>query len=210
MPVIYEYFGVNLHFYCNERMLCINGESGGSGGTFGRYESRAEFQVRDGRIVQADIYRSPLREPLPHDMMEKFKKVIGAYSPEIYQKWSDFFLRHKLLERETFPKKIRTDPLIPIYDHTYKPSDFPMYAISVERVYGYGYYCFDFYFSDGYSSRVDFEPFFQASKHPEIKRYLEDTRLWDFETDLMRCGILGWFGNVISFSLLDLYENNLF
>jgi len=208
MPIIYEYFGISLHFYCNERTVCVNAESGNMGGTFGKYESRAELVVQDDVVVEAEIFPAPYRTPLPFDMMENFKKVLGSYPQEIYQKWKSFFEDFQELELEKFPRRIQSDPSIPITDRTFELLPLSPLPISVVGVRGYGY-GFEFTFSDKQSRKVDFEPFMRASKHPGIRKYLDDWNLWDYETDLIQCGYLQWIRNDISFSMQDIYTGIL-
>jgi hypothetical protein len=61
-------------------------------------------------------------------------------------------------------------------------------------------------FSDGHVSDVDFEPFLRASKHPDIRKFLERER---FDTYRIECGNLVWGDYELCFPLESLYEGCL-
>lgn len=61
-------------------------------------------------------------------------------------------------------------------------------------------------FSDGHVSDVDFEPFLRASKHPDIRTFLDPTQ---FETYRIEWGNLVWGDYSLCFPLESLYENCL-
>ncbi len=61
-------------------------------------------------------------------------------------------------------------------------------------------------FNDRHTTEVDFEPFLQASKHPEIRKFL-DVQL--FEGYRIEWGNLVWDDYDLFFPLESLYENSL-
>jgi hypothetical protein len=61
-------------------------------------------------------------------------------------------------------------------------------------------------FNDGHVSEVDFEPFLQASKHPEIRRFMNHEL---FSSYRIEWGNLVWGDYDLCFPLESLYENAL-
>ena len=59
-------------------------------------------------------------------------------------------------------------------------------------------------FSDGVTKTVDFGPFLKASKHPEIKKYLDLTLFKNFSVVK---GDLDWNDFDLAFPIADLYNN---
>lgn len=89
MPKIFEYLGISILFYSNEHEpVHVHGKYQG-------YESKAEFIIVDGKIVDVVIKDVRGREPLPSSELKEFKKFVNAFSNEIVQKWIDYFVLHK-------------------------------------------------------------------------------------------------------------------
>ncbi len=82
----------------------------------------------------------------------------------------------------------------------------PGKEILITSVEPLGAYCLRISFSDGHVADVDFEPFLQASKHPETRKYL-DTDL--FGSYRIEWGNLVWGDYDLCFPLESLYEDAL-
>ena len=61
-------------------------------------------------------------------------------------------------------------------------------------------------FNDGKTQVIDFGPFFEAAKHPEIKKY-QDLNL--FKSFKIVDGDLDWNDFDLSFPIWDLYNNSI-
>ncbi|WP_372793895.1 DUF2442 domain-containing protein [Pontiella sp.] len=61
-------------------------------------------------------------------------------------------------------------------------------------------------FSDGFTRDLNFQPFLEASTHPEIRKYLEPESFKAFEISY---GNLIWNDYDLCFSIDDLYSGNL-
>ncbi len=61
-------------------------------------------------------------------------------------------------------------------------------------------------FNDGQITEVDFEPFLQASKHPEIRKFLDAELFYSYRIEW---GNLVWGDYDLCFPLESLYENSL-
>lgn len=198
-PLVYEYYGLILHFHTNDHdCVCVNARSGA-------VECWAELEIEDGNVISATIRRTLLRAPLFPKQMEKFKKVLGACPNGIYEKWRDFFIRHKNIRCEGFDFKIDIQPSIPVIDAALpEPIDWPVVSLksSTYRYNGIGV----FNFSDGRSAKVDFNPFFESCRHSAVKARYNGGHLasWVLEGSIFDS--LGWPHYLISFSLNDLYE----
>ncbi|MDD5373796.1 MAG: DUF4160 domain-containing protein [Sulfurimonas sp.] len=89
MPKIFEYLGISILFYSNEHEpVHVHGKYQG-------YESKAEFIIVDGKIVDVIIKDVRGREPLPTTQLKEFKRFVNTFSNEIVQKWIDYFVLHK-------------------------------------------------------------------------------------------------------------------
>ena len=101
MPKLYEYFGLIILFYSNEH------EPVHVHGKYQRYESRAEFIIENGKVVE--IRYTPIRgrEPLPVSQLKDFQALVERYAEEIVQKWIDYFVLHKTVQSERITRRIR-------------------------------------------------------------------------------------------------------
>ncbi|WP_420576496.1 DUF2442 domain-containing protein [Ekhidna sp.] len=61
-------------------------------------------------------------------------------------------------------------------------------------------------FTDGTEKMVDFKPFLNANKHPEIKKYEKEERFKQFK---IVNGNLDWNDFELCFPLSDLYHNTI-
>jgi hypothetical protein len=69
-----------------------------------------------------------------------------------------------------------------------------------------GGYTIDLSFSDGKKNQVNFQPFLEASSHPEIRKYL-DVEL--FKAFSVVDGDLDWNDFDLVFPVFDLYSNKI-
>lgn len=101
MPKIYEYLGLIIFFYSNEHEpIHVHAK-------YGRQESKAEFIISNGRILEINIYKEKGRIPLKGKNLKNFKKFLDVYNERIVQKWIDYFVYHRKVELEKIEKKLR-------------------------------------------------------------------------------------------------------
>ncbi|MCB9430426.1 MAG: DUF2442 domain-containing protein [Ardenticatenaceae bacterium] len=79
-------------------------------------------------------------------------------------------------------------------------------VISVEQVIYDGDYRIRLFFNNGVEQTVDFAPFFMASNHPQIRKYLDLQRFQHFTVEY---GDLLWGDYDLCFPIADLYDNNI-
>jgi len=101
MPKLYEYFGVIVLFYSNEHEpVHVHGKYQGK-------ETRAEFIIVDGRVVNI-VYRAVRgREPLEGAQLQDFQVVTQHFAQQIVQKWIDYFVLHRPIRPERIDRRIR-------------------------------------------------------------------------------------------------------
>jgi hypothetical protein len=101
MPKIYEYLGIIIFFYANEHEpIHVHAR-------YGERESKAEFIIQDGKIVQIIIKAVGNTDPLKEIELRNFNAFLKVYADKIVQKWVDFFVYKKKVEFERITKKIR-------------------------------------------------------------------------------------------------------
>lgn len=61
-------------------------------------------------------------------------------------------------------------------------------------------------FSDGTEQEIDFKPFLERSRHPEIRKFLSPQRFKQFS---LQDGELMWGDFDLIFPIIDLYKNRL-
>ncbi|NVO02894.1 MAG: DUF4160 domain-containing protein [Bacteroidetes bacterium] len=101
MPKIFEYLGILIFFYSNEHEpIHVHGKYGG-------YESKAEFYIVDGKIVEIKI--KPIRglAPLDGSKLNDFESFLEKFADKIVEKWIDYFVFHKEVEFEKINKRIK-------------------------------------------------------------------------------------------------------
>ncbi len=101
MPKIFEYLGILIFFYSNEHEpIHVHGK-------FESFESRAEFYIVDGKIVEIRI--KPIRgfRPLTGNKLKDFEVFLENYADKIVQKWIDYFVFHKDIEFERINTRIK-------------------------------------------------------------------------------------------------------
>ncbi len=200
-PLAYEYYRLVLHFYTNGgNCICVNARSGSA-------ECWAELEMEDEKVVSVTIHRTPLRACLPPAYLDKFKKVLGACSPGIYNKWKRFFLHDEIIECEEFDFRISDPPTIAVIDETTTETStqtiisIQSTKMSEDRAV--------FTFSDGNVSAVNFKPFFETVKHPAVKECYEKDGLSNWVLESPYIDSLGWPEYLICFPLHDLYEGRI-
>ncbi len=87
-------------FYSNEHEpIHIHGQQG-------EYESKAEFYIENGEIVEIKIKTVKGRKPLKGKDLKNLKVFIEIYAEKIVKKWIDFFVYHKDVKFEKITKKL--------------------------------------------------------------------------------------------------------
>jgi len=89
MPKIFEYLGIIIMFYSNEHEpIHVHGKYQG-------FESKAEFIIEDGKIIDIKFKEVKGKRSLPHTQLKDFKKFVKSFKQDIVQKWIDYFILHK-------------------------------------------------------------------------------------------------------------------
>ena len=101
MPKIFEYLGIIIMFYSNEHEpIHIHGQQG-------EFESKAEFYIENGEIIEIKIKTVIGRKPLKGKDLKNLKVFLEIYANEIVQKWIDFFVYHKDIEFKRITKRLK-------------------------------------------------------------------------------------------------------
>ncbi len=79
-------------------------------------------------------------------------------------------------------------------------------TIKIESAKYIGKYMIHFYFSDGVEQVVNFGPFLENSRHPEIRSFLSPKKFRQFS---IQSGELMWGDFDLIFPIMDIYQNNL-
>lgn len=88
-------------FYSNEHEpIHVHGKHQGN-------ESKAEFIVENGVVVEIRIRSVKGRRPLTDSTLNDFKTFVEAYSDRIVEKWIDYFVLHKQVSCEEVSRRIR-------------------------------------------------------------------------------------------------------
>ena len=100
MPKIFEYLGVLIFFYSNEHEpIHVHGKYNG-------LESKAEFYIVDGEIVEIKIKLVKGRRPLTGSNLKDFEVFLEKCADKIVEKWVDYFIYHKNIEFEKINKNL--------------------------------------------------------------------------------------------------------
>jgi hypothetical protein len=101
MPKLYEYFGIIVLFCSNEHEpVHVHGKYQGR-------ETRAEFVIRNGQVVDI-IYRDVRgRRPLEGAQLSDFKTLTRHLADEIVQRWIDYFVLHRPIQPRQIDRRIR-------------------------------------------------------------------------------------------------------
>ncbi len=101
MPKIFEYLGILIFFYSNEHeSIHVNGK-------MDRCESKAEFYIVDGKIVEIKIKLVKGSRPLTGSKLRDFEDFLEKYAEKIVEKWIDYFVYHKNIEFERINTRIK-------------------------------------------------------------------------------------------------------
>ncbi len=100
MPKIFEYLGVLIFFYSNEHEpIHVHGKYNG-------LESKAEFYIVEGEIIEIKIKLVKGCKPLTGSKLKDFEVFLEKYGDKIVEKWIDYFVYHKNVEFEKINTKI--------------------------------------------------------------------------------------------------------
>ena len=101
MPKIFEYLGILIFFYSNEHEpIHVHGKYNG-------FESKAEFYIVDGKIIEIKIKQIKGLRPLMGSKLKDFEDFLEQFADKIVQKWIDYFVYHKDVEFEKINTKIK-------------------------------------------------------------------------------------------------------
>lgn len=101
MPRIYEYLGILIFFYSNEHEpIHVHARKGNN-------ESKAEFIIQNGEIIEIRIKQAGGIHPLNRSEMKAFRDFLEIYADKIVEKWIDYFILHKDVEFERITKRIK-------------------------------------------------------------------------------------------------------
>jgi hypothetical protein len=101
MPKISEYLSIHRFFYSNEHEpIHVHGKSDGC-------ESKAEFYIVDGKIVEIKIKLVKGLRPLTGSKLKDFEEFLEKYAEKIVEKWIDYFVYHRNIEFERINKRIK-------------------------------------------------------------------------------------------------------
>jgi hypothetical protein len=100
MPKIFEYLGFLIFFYSNEHEpIHVHGKYNG-------LESKAEFYIVDGEIIEIKIKLVKGRRPLTGSNLKDFEVFLEKCADKIVEKWVDYFIYHKNIEFEKINTRI--------------------------------------------------------------------------------------------------------
>ena len=101
MPKIFEYLGILIFFYSNEHEpIHVHAKKG-------EFESKAEFYLVNGEVVEIKITNVKGARPLMGKDLNDFEVFLEQYSNKIIEKWIDYFVYHKEIEFERITRKLR-------------------------------------------------------------------------------------------------------
>ncbi|MBM3410409.1 MAG: DUF4160 domain-containing protein [Bacteroidetes bacterium] len=101
MPKIFEYLGILIYFYSNEHEpIHVHAKYNG-------FESKAEFYIIEGKIVEIKIKPVKGLIPLTGSTLRDFEEFLEKFSYKIVEKWIDYFVYHKNIEFEKITKRIK-------------------------------------------------------------------------------------------------------
>ena len=101
MPKIFEYFGILIFFYTNEHEpIHVHGK-------YNEFESKAEFFIVNGKIIEIKIKPIKGSKPLTGVKLKDFENFLENYAERIVQKWIDYFVFHKDIKFEKINTRIK-------------------------------------------------------------------------------------------------------
>lgn len=94
MPKIFEYLGILIFFYSNEHEpIHVHGK-------YGSFESKAEFYISSGKILEIKIKNVLNKKPIIGGKLRDFEEFLAKYADKIVEKWIDYFIYHKEVKFE--------------------------------------------------------------------------------------------------------------
>jgi hypothetical protein len=100
MPKIYEYLGILIFFYSNDHEpLHVHAKKG-------EFESKAEFFIINGAILEIKITNIKGAKPLKGKELKDFEVFLSRYADNIVEKWINYFVYHKDVEFEKITKRL--------------------------------------------------------------------------------------------------------
>lgn len=101
MPKIFEYLGILIYFYSNEHEpIHVHGKVGDT-------ESKAEFIIENGKIVEIRIKAVGNTKSLKAVDLRNFKMFLSKYADRIVEKWIEFFVLKKKVKFERITKRVK-------------------------------------------------------------------------------------------------------
>jgi len=101
MPKLYEYFGLVVFFYTNEHEpIHVHGEFQGG-------HARAEFFLKDGKVVRIAFAQVKGKRPLPAAKLKDFKVLVKAKAEDIVRRWIECFVFKKHVAPEMISRKLK-------------------------------------------------------------------------------------------------------
>jgi hypothetical protein len=101
MPKLYDYFGLIVMFYSNEHdPVHVHGLHQGR-------ESRADFVIVNGEVVEILFSSVRGRRPLEKTQMKNFKRLVEKFSADIVKKWVDYFILNKVIKPERIERRLK-------------------------------------------------------------------------------------------------------
>ncbi len=100
MPKIFEYLGILIFFYSNEHEpIHVHARKG-------EYESRAEFYIENGEVIEIRVTNLKGTRPLKGKELKDFEIFLEIYAKQIVDKWIDYFVYHKNVKFERITKRL--------------------------------------------------------------------------------------------------------
>ena len=85
MPKLFEYLGIMILFYSNEHEpIHVHGK-------YQEFESKAEFIIKNGKIIKINILQTKGKEPLPNAKLKEFKKFVSVFKEGTLPTTLNFF-----------------------------------------------------------------------------------------------------------------------
>ncbi len=101
MPKLYVYFGLVVYFYANEHEpIHVHGEFQGQ-------ECKAEFVLKNGKVVRIIFCNITGRPPLTGVHLKDFKALVRVKANDIVKRWVDFFVLKKHNKPEIITRKLK-------------------------------------------------------------------------------------------------------
>jgi hypothetical protein len=101
MPQLYEYFGLAVFFYANEREpIHVHGRFQGG-------HTRAEIILKDGKVLRIAFSSVKGKPPLPGGKTKDFQVLVRAKANDIVRRWVDFFVLKKRNKPAVITRKLK-------------------------------------------------------------------------------------------------------